>query len=296
MTNVYNEDIKRIATGYLLEIEKCFSADNADVLFYYGSIDRPYETKFRTAIEGLVKENNDTPKETLVIILQTNGGSAETTEKYVNMIRTFYKKVYFIIPNYAMSAGTIFCMSGNKIYMDYSSCLGPIDPQIYSLKERRFVPANGYLDEIETIIKKSKEGTLTNAEFLIFQNQDLAFLNQCKQTALLSVELLKDWLIKYKFCDWKITESRKTKVTNEFKKNRAEEIAKSLGDTKKWRVHSRPIMIPELEKLKLKIDDYTKDDVLRKAIRQYVDFVLPYIQQNAANIPEVNFIHTKIFF
>ena len=27
-----------------------------------------------------------------------------------------------------MSAGTIWCMSADKIFMDYSSSLGPIDP------------------------------------------------------------------------------------------------------------------------------------------------------------------------
>lgn len=65
-------------------------------------------------------------------------------EKMVEIIRNKYQKVYFVVPDYAMSAGTIFCMSGEKIYMDYSSSLGPIDPQVYNGKE--FVPALAYLD------------------------------------------------------------------------------------------------------------------------------------------------------
>lgn len=294
--NTFNEAVRNTAINYILEIEKYFSEDKADALFYYGDIDRLYETAFRAAIEGLAAEHKTNKRETLIVILHTTGGSAETAEKYVNIIRTYYKKVYFIIPNYAMSAGTIFAMSGNRIFMDCSSCLGPIDPQIYSMKEKRYVPANGYLDEIEKMIRKSKEGTLSNAEFVLFQNQDLAFLNQCKQAALLSVNLLEEWLAKYKFCDWTETESRKIKVTEEYKRNRAKEIARELGENTRWHVHSRPIMLPELKKLNLIIDDYTNNETLKKIIRQYSDFMLQYINSSAMQAQNVRFIHTRLFF
>ncbi|MDO5764102.1 MAG: hypothetical protein Q4P84_00170 [Elusimicrobiales bacterium] len=293
--NSFNDEIKRTAKNYLIQLENYFKADKADVLFYYGDIDRVYEQVFRNALEALVKQHEKNHRETLIIVLQTNGGSVETTEKYVNLIRKYYKKVYFIIPNYAMSAGTIFCMSGNKIYMDCSSCLGPIDPQIYSIKEQRFVPANGYLDEINAMIEKSKNGTLSNVEFVMCQNQDLAFLNQCKQTASLAVNLLKEWLVKYKFSDWKITEERQILVTDEYKQERARDIAEQLGKNSKWHVHSRPIMISELKKLNIRIDDYTQNEPLKKLIRQYSDYVLQYIQ-NTQNTPNVRFIHTRLFF
>lgn len=293
--NSFNDEIKRTAKNYLIQLENYFKADKADVLFYYGDIDRVYEQVFRNALEALVKQHEKNHRETLIIVLQTNGGSVETTEKYVNLIRKYYKKVYFIIPNYAMSAGTIFCMSGNKIYMDCSSCLGPIDPQIYSIKEQRFVPANGYLDEINAMIEKSKNGTLSNVEFVMCQNQDLAFLNQCKQTASLAVNLLKEWLVKYKFSDWKITEERQIPVTDEYKQERARDIAEQLGKNSKWHVHSRPIMISELKKLNIRIDDYTQNEPLKKLIRQYSDYVLQYIQ-NTQNTPNVRFIHTRLFF
>ena len=293
--NSFNDEIKRTAKNYLIQLENYFKADKADVLFYYGDIDRVYEQVFRNALEALVKQHEKNHRETLIIVLQTNGGSVETTEKYVNLIRKYYKKVYFIIPNYAMSAGTIFCMSGNKIYMDCSSCLGPIDPQIYSIKEQRFVPANGYLDEINAMIEKSKNGNLSNVEFVMCQNQDLAFLNQCKQTASLAVNLLKEWLVKYKFSDWKITEERQIPVTDEYKQERARDIAEQLGKNSKWHVHSRPIMISELKKLNIRIDDYTQNEPLKKLIRQYSDYVLQYIQ-NTQNTPNVRFIHTRLFF
>ena len=48
----------------------------------------------------------------------------------------------FIVPEYAYSAGTIFCMSGDNIYMDYYSVLGPIDPTVQN-KDGRWVAAFG---------------------------------------------------------------------------------------------------------------------------------------------------------
>ena len=107
----------------------------------------------------------------MIVFLNTPGGSAETVEKMVSIIRFHYKEVYFVIPDYAMSAGTILCMSGDKIYMDYSSSLGPIDPQVYNGKN--WVPALGYLDKVEELIGKSAKDELTEAEFLILQKLDL---------------------------------------------------------------------------------------------------------------------------
>jgi hypothetical protein len=91
-------------------------------------------------------------------------------------------------------------MSGDRIYMDYSSSLGPIDPQVWNGKE--WVPALGYLDKVEQLLEKAAKGTLSNAEFLVLQNQDLALLSRYEQARDLTVTLLKKWLVEFKFRDW----------------------------------------------------------------------------------------------
>ena len=111
----------------------------------------------------LLKVDPEFDRIRLVVFLNTPGGSAETVEKMVSVIRFHYEEVYFVVPDYAMSAGTILCMSGDKIYMDYSSSLGPIDPQVYNGKN--WVPALGYLDKVEELIEKSANNELTEAEF-----------------------------------------------------------------------------------------------------------------------------------
>src|SRR5579864_2879647 len=125
---LFDEKVKDILLEHIKMLEKYFKAD---VIFYYGEIHPGYTKFFRDFIEK-VKTGSEQQKKRLVVILNTPGGSAETTEKMVEIIRFHYQEVYFVVPDYAMSAGTIFCMSGNKIFMDYSSSLGPIDPQIYN--------------------------------------------------------------------------------------------------------------------------------------------------------------------
>lgn len=45
-------------------------------------------------------------------------------------------------------------------------------------------------DQVEKLIEKSKSGTITNAEFLILQNQDLAMLSRYEQAKNLTITLL----------------------------------------------------------------------------------------------------------
>lgn len=290
--NSYNETINTIANKNLESLENYFELNGikADILFYCGEISAQYEQKFRHAIEGLASKLSENLHDTLIIILQTYGGSAETTEKFVNIMRKYYKNVFFIVPNYAMSAGTIWCMSGNKIFMDYSSCLGPIDPQIFSAKEQRMVPANGYIDEFDNMIQKSLNGTLSNAEFVLLQNQDIGFINSCRQQKELTKNLLLEWLVKYKFRDWTETRDRHLQVTDKMKKQRAQEIAQCLADNTKWNIHSRPIMLHTLQNdINLIIEDYTDNQELKNLIRQYVDFVI----QCMAVLGVPQFIHTR---
>ena len=164
---------------------------SSDVVCFYGPIGPTVDKFFRDFIEKLKDEFPDGQRVT--IFLTTPGGIAETVEKLVDIIRFHYNEVYFVVPDYAMSAGTIFCMSGDKIFMDYSSSLGPIDPQIFT--GGGYAPALGYLDQVERMIEKSRNGQLTDAEFMMLQQLDLAMLNSYEQARNLTITLLKKWLV-----------------------------------------------------------------------------------------------------
>lgn len=285
MKPIFDSTIHEILNERLNKLEVHF---NADFLFYYGPITDTLDKPFRDLIEEL-KAEPDT-KQTLCIVLNTPGGSAETVERLVKITRHHYNEVNFIVPDSAYSAGTIFCLSGDKIFMDYSSSLGPIDPQVYNGKN--WVPALGYLDKVEELINKSIAGTISQAELLMLREQDLAMLRRHEQARDLTIALLKEWLVKYKFKNWNIHQSSGLEVTPIEKETRATEIARDLGDNKLWHSHGRSIGVAALTHiLKLKIEDYSSDLILTKLIRDYNDLICQYITRNGGEM----FFHTKKF-
>ena len=159
MNNPIDKAIKDMLNEALTELENVL---NSDVLCYFGPIANGNENMMLQIVEELAQDPNK--NEQLSILLTTNGGSAMAVERYVNIIRKHYNKVVFIIPDYAYSAGTIFCMSGDEIWMDYFSVLGPIDPQVPN-KEGRYVPALGYLDKVMNLLRKHKQVHLPKLSF-----------------------------------------------------------------------------------------------------------------------------------
>jgi len=281
----------------LVALEEHFQAD---CVFFFGPIYPGVERRFRDFLDSLredptSKSRDASLKNRLVVFLNTPGGSAETVEKLVEIIRFNFREVYFVVPDEAMSAGTIFCMAGDKIFMDYASSLGPVDPQIHNGKD--WVPALGYLDQVEKMIKRSSEGKLSEAELVILQNQDLAMLSRYEQAKNLTITLLKKWLVEYKFKDWDThqttPELRGQVVTPEQKTRRAEEIATMLSDNKMWHSHGRMIGVGTLQNVvRLKIEDYSKDAVLSAKISGYNSLLIDYITKNT----HVSFFHSRCYF
>lgn len=249
---------------------------HADVLVYYGGLVDGVEATVKKIIEAICKDGKKHDK--LFIVLTTAGGSLNPVKRMVNIFRHFYSDVNFIIPDYAYSAGTVLCCSGDNIFMDYYSVLGPIDPQVRN-KDGKFVAALGYLDKVNELIEKAKRNELTNAEFIILKDFDLAELRAYEQARDLAVDLLVEWLPKYKFKTWKTHSSSGATVTSEDKKSRANEIAQNLSDNKEWKSHGRPISREELENLGLHIEKLESIPDAYALITQYHVLMTDYIQK-----------------
>jgi len=249
---------------------------NADVFVYCGSLADGVERAVREIIEKVKSDGKN--HDNLYVVLTTGGGSLNPVKRMVNIFRHFYSEVNFIVPDYAYSAGTVMCCSGDKIIMSYYSVLGPIDPQVKN-KDGKFVAALGYLDKIKELVEKAQKNTLTQAEFLILKDFDLAELRAYEQARDLAVDLLVEWLPKYKFKDWITHNSSGKAVTQDEKETRAREIADSLSDNKEWKSHGRPINREELAKLKVKIDSMEDDAELYKFITIYDDLMRDYVSK-----------------
>ncbi len=285
-----DELTKTALCNQLHDLEKLL---DGDVISFTGQIMEGTELTFSRIIEELAEDKDK--HDVLYIILTTPGGSAIAVERYVNIIRQHYKIVNFIVSDYAYSAGTIFCMSGDDIYMDYYSVLGPIDPQVQN-RDGNFVAALGYLDKVNELVEKARNNTLTQAEFLILREIDLAELRSYEQAKELTIDLLKKWLVKYKFKNWTEHQTNSSlkgqPVSYDEKRKRAEEIADKLSDNNIWKSHARSINIEVLEKeLRLKIHDYTNEHNLRNKIRNYYLLLNHYLQINRHPV----YIHTRRF-
>jgi Serine dehydrogenase proteinase len=251
------------------------NAMGADVLSYIGALDVHTPDEIKEAVEAI------TPKRSkLVVVLETPGGYMDVAERVATILRHHYKEIDYVVPSFAMSAGTVLVMSGDEIHMDYASVLGPIDPQI-PMRDGRLVPALGYLVQYERLVEKSSKGTLTTAELtFLVENFNPAELYQYEQEVELSVVLLEDWLVRFKFKNWKTTITRKIKVTTKMRKDRAKEIAEALNNTDRWHTHSRGIPADVLRHdLKLQIADFGAFPQLRSAIHDYYRLLKDYLMR-----------------
>lgn len=205
--------------------------------------------------------------DSLDFMLETPGGLSEVTVDIVNLLRPRFKSVAFIVPHMAMSAGTILVMSGDEILMDHRSSLGAIDPQFMG-PDGRPQPAQAILAGIEMIKENADKnnGNLHPVYIPILRNVDPGRLQSAHNASKLSRSLVSDWLVKYKFRDWTTKETSGSPVSEHDREERASEIAARLCDHQNWLSHSRPIKLAELEDMKLKIVDYSKDAPLQEAI------------------------------
>lgn len=255
-------------------------AFGSDVLSISGPLIVGVDDVLRATIEGI---RQDSKNRSLTVLVTTLGGYIEIVQRMVDTIRFNYRRVVFVVPNSAFSAGTILVMSGDSIYMDYYSRLGPIDPQVETAKGVP-VPALGYLIQWERLLKKAGEGKLTEPEVhLMVEGFDQAELYKYEQSRNLSITLLKKWLVQFKFKNWKKTETRKILVTREIREQRAEEIARKLNDTNRWHTHGHGISMEVLRReLKMRIDDFGADPNLNDPIKYYHALLDDYMVKRGA--------------
>ena len=251
-------------------------AFDADVLGFSGGILYGVDDIVRNVVESVRQASVQHNK--LVVLLTTGGGYIEVVQRIVDTFRHHYGIVDFVIPNYALSAGTVLAMSGDAVHMNYYSRLGPIDPQV-QLAAGKSVPALGYLIQWERLVKKAHDGTLTTAELqLMIDGFDQAELYQFEQAKELSVTLLKEWLAKYKFKNWRTTQTEKKRVTKKMRADRAEDIARELTKTEKWHSHGYGISMEVLRRdLKLLIDDFDEKPELGSKVKDYHSLLTDYM-------------------
>lgn len=203
------------------------------------------------------------------LILETPGGSGEVAEDIVRLLRDKYaSSVAVIVPGWAKSAGTIMTMAANEILMDSFSAVGPIDAQL--VWQGKTFSAHALLEGLEKIKREVEEtGKLNLAYVPMLQGISPGELQSAENAQKFAGALVREWLAVYKFQPWNTHSSDGRPVTEDEKRERAEEIARVLSDHGRWLTHARSIKLTDLEAMRLKVTDFSKEPELADAIRRY---------------------------
>ncbi len=180
----------------------------------------------------------------LDLILHTPGGDVAATESIVLYLKSIFgENIRAIVPQLAMSAGTMIALSTNAIIMGKHSSLGPIDPQIGG------IPAEGVLKEFE----RARQEILSDPNAagywqFILQKYHPTFLSSCQQAIDMSRELARKWLTE------NMCKSDTTLI---------DPILKHFSDHEETKMHARHIMIDICQHLKMNIIPLEDDNDLQ---------------------------------
>jgi ClpP class serine protease len=161
------------------------------IAYYSGWLSKPYSfgmevqdddrNGFMMAVHGLDKTRG------LDLFLHTPGGDIAAAESLVHYLRQIFgNNIRAIVPQIAMSAGTMLACSCKSIVMAKHSNLGPIDPQISG------IPAAAVKEEFEEAIRQiSKDQSRLAAWQFILSKYTPTYLAACENAVEWSKEFVK---------------------------------------------------------------------------------------------------------
>lgn len=188
-------------------------------------------------------------KKGLDLILHTPGGDIAATQSIVNYLHKMYgHNIRAIIPQIAMSAGTMLACTCNEIIMASHSNIGPIDPHLNG------IPAFGVIEEFKRACKEvKKDPALIPVWQSIVGQYRPTFLSRCENAIKWSNDFVQENLEQVMFEGMPDA------------KKKAKQIVKNLTDYTKNKTHNRHIHFEECE-MGLRVIKLEKDDKLQDLV------------------------------
>lgn len=256
---------------YSAWLQKSLTANGS---FDFGINDND-KTGFMTCIYKMDKSKG------LDLILHTPGGDISATESLVVYLKSIFgNDIRVIVPQMAMSAGTMIACCAKEIIMGKHSNLGPIDPQ-YGMYR-----AHGIIEEFNSI--KQEYTTNPNASLAwgpILSKYTPTLIGECQKAIDWSNGLVEQWL----------TENMFSNDPNAVAKAKA--IVDNIGSHALTKSHSRHLHIKDLQNLGLKITELEDDADLQDLVLSiHHSTIITFGSTKAAKIIEnqngISFINT----
>mgnify|MGYP001264937124 CR=1 FL=1 len=224
------------------------------ILYYSGWLQKPNmpgseindsdKNGFMNCIHNLEKNLG------LDLILHTPGGETAATESLVDYLRSvFGTNIRAIIPQLAMSAGTMVACACKQIIMGKHSSLGPIDPQFQGLA------AHGVVEEFKRAHQEIRvDPSKASVWQPIINKYPPTFIGECEKAIQWSNEMVKEWLLSGMFSGQPDAEQ---KVAN---------ILEELSDHALTKSHARHLSFTKCQQMGLDVLALEDDPKLQDAV------------------------------
>jgi Periplasmic serine proteases (ClpP class) len=260
------------------QINRLFELTNRNIICYYSafltkkgdgmSIDDSDIVGFMSSIKEMEDKTVG-----LDLVLHTPGGNPTATEAIVNYLRSIFgTDIRVIVPQIAMSAGTMVACAGKEIVMGKQSSLGPIDPQIGGTAALNIKKV---FDDAKSDLAEHPE----NAPYwqMQFRHYPPALIYDCINAINLSSELVTGWLSTAMFLE----DSNRSECIKG--------IVSYLNQNEDSKIHSRHFDIEKCKSFGLKIvaleDDHEFQDAVLSVHHAYMALL--------ANTPVVKIIENQ---
>lgn len=200
---------------------------------------------FMNAIHGLDRAQG------LDLVLHTPGGDTAATESTVDYLRAMFgTNIRAIVPQLAMSAGTMIACACKEIIMGKHSSLGPIDPQFFG-----GIPAHGIVEEFA---RAHKEIRADQAKMAVWQpiiaKYQPTLIGECEKAIQWSNEMVREWLLTGMLEGREDAEQTVQTILNE------------LGDHALTKSHARHLSLNRCQKIGLQVVELEDNPDLQDAV------------------------------
>ena len=196
---------------------------------------------------GFKAVTENIPGPNLDILIHSPGGFAPAAESIVQQLRGKYSHIRFIVPSFAKSAATMLVMAGDEILMDADAELGPIDPQMLT-PNGGASPAVAILEQFQKAqVELQGDATKLPSWMPILAQYGPSLLVDCLHAIDLAKDLVKFWTRTFMLRNDPEADAKSSK------------ISEYLSDHKQFKSHARPIKIPDLVPLGVKVTNLKED-------------------------------------
>jgi ATP-dependent protease ClpP protease subunit len=200
---------------------------------------------FMMAVHGLDRSKG------LDLFLHTPGGGVQAAHSIVTYLRQmFTTDIRAVVPQIALSAGTMIACCCRAIMMAKHSSLGPIDPQL------RGIPAAGVIEEFKRAAKEMIDPAKARVWQPILAQYRPTFLSQCEN----GVKLAKTF-VRHELETCMFASESKARA-----KAKAKRIVDKLSDYSGNKAHDRHIDADECERIGLTVERIEADAALQDLI------------------------------